>query len=104
MHDIEFLLNPEFPMKILINHGPTDKFLIEVTDASRFTYEEELAWKTKNPNYASTSPQDAYYLLRLEEIYLANPDIPDEELAQLVNNILLQAGDFWYDHITMSNN
>lgn len=104
MTELEAYVNPEFPMKVLIECGVSNRFLIDVTDATHFTQEEELNWKRMNPEYGVTTPQDSYYLLRLEAINIEDPDITDESLSALLKQVILFAGEFWHEKMTIMSN
>lgn len=96
---------PQFPNTIFLEHDKNNYFIVNVTDASNFTQQEEIEWKQKNPNYSTTDPQDGYYLLTIEEIQLEEQFYNDDLiLIQVCTHVLVTAGDFWHDHITSKLN
>ncbi|HMM12633.1 MAG TPA: hypothetical protein PKE03_11120 [Bacteroidales bacterium] len=104
MLELEAYVNPEFPMKVLIGCGERNRLLIDVTDATHFTQEEVLNWKRKHLNYAVTTPQDSYYLLRFEAINIEDTEMSDENLEALLLKAILFAGDFWHERVTIMSN
>ncbi len=104
MTELEAYVNPEFPMKVLIECDGSSLFMIDVTDATHFTPDEELDWKRMNPEFGATMPQDSYYLLRFEAINIDNPEITDESLTTLLKQVILFSGDFWHEKMTIMSN
>ncbi|MBK9290730.1 MAG: hypothetical protein IPM52_03740 [Bacteroidetes bacterium] len=104
MQEIDIYLHPAQPMKMLLEAGPHNRFLIDITDASQFSDQEELAWKKANPIYSSTSPLDHYYLLKVEHLEIKDVHIEEDELVQMFLKVLLAAAEHWHELVIERNN
>jgi hypothetical protein len=97
-------LLPEQPDQILVQHQMKNFFLVRVCNASNFTTQQEIEWKSTNPNYSVTEPLGMYFLLTIEQLELEDTNPTDQFLYNICAHALTAAGDFWHDHITSSLN